>query len=194
MKQRIANLPSEQWTPEVERTFPIMLPEGSNAKGSDFNSILVLAHHPEVSESFLRFNTVLARGVELPPRLKEIAILRTAWRCENAYEWGHHMLSGLSSGLSAAHYTELKSSSPGRLWTGLEQAIIEATDAIIESQMINDALWARLMRELTTKQVMELLYVVGCYTMLASILNCAGTPIEAIFAEQAAALDLPPLV
>jgi len=194
VKQRIANLPSEQWTPEVERIFPIMLPEGSNAKGSDFNSILVLAHHPEVSESFLRFNAVLARGVELPLRLKEIAILRTAWRCENAYEWGHHMLSGLSAGLSAAHYTELKSSSPGQLWTELEQAIIEATDAIIATHGLNDALWTRLTRELTIKQVMELLYIVGCYTMLASILNCAGTPIESMFTEQVAALDLPPLV
>jgi hypothetical protein len=32
-RQRIPNLAPEQWTPEVEAIFPIMLPPGSTAKG-----------------------------------------------------------------------------------------------------------------------------------------------------------------
>lgn len=74
--QRIPNLPPERWTPEVEALFPIMLPPGSAAKGSDFNSILLLAHHPALAGPWLEFNAKIARGFTISARQKEIAILR----------------------------------------------------------------------------------------------------------------------
>ena len=107
--QRIPNLPPERWTPEVEALFPIMLPPGSAAKGSDFNSILLLAHHPALAGPWLEFNAKIARGFTISARQKEIAILRVAWRRGSDYEWIQHMLSAARAGLAVEDFDALLS-------------------------------------------------------------------------------------
>lgn len=103
--QRIPNLPQEQWTPEVEALFPIMLPHGSTGKGSDFNSILLLAHHAELADPWLHFNAKIAQGFVLSARHREILILRVAWRRASDYEWIQHTLSAARPGLTTARGT-----------------------------------------------------------------------------------------
>ena len=47
---------------------------------------------------------VLATGLlmkgNLSPRVREIVILRVAWRSGSTYEWGQHVRIGLDSGLA----------------------------------------------------------------------------------------------
>ncbi|PLK26786.1 carboxymuconolactone decarboxylase family protein [Novosphingobium sp. TH158] len=176
--ERIPNLPADAWTPEVQALFPLMLPHGSTARGSDFNSILVLVRHPELAEPYLRFNAALAKGVDLSARLKEIAILRVAWRRGSEYEWVHHAISALRTGLTPEHLAALMQAEPAAIFTSEEQAVVAATDDICLSGGIGDATWPALSNALTTKQAMEMLFVVGCYIMLGSILKTAGAPVE----------------
>ena len=189
--ERIPNLPEDAWTPEVEALFPLMLPPDSVARGSDFNSILVLAQHPELAEPYLRFNAALAKGVDLSARLKEIAILRVAWRRGSEYEWVHHAISASRIGLTADHLAALMQHLPAAIFTPEEQSVVAATDDICLSGGIGDATWPALSNALATKQVMELLFVVGCYIMLGSILKTAGAAVEPQVAAHFDELDLP---
>lgn len=191
--QRIANLPAEQWTTEVEALFPIMLPPTSTAKGSDFNSILLLAHHPRLAEPWLRFNAKVAQGCTLSVRIREIAILRTAWQRRSDYEWVHHMLSGARAGLTAADFDGLQSAAPGSAWSDLEATLIRATDEICADGGIKPQTLAQLNQHFQTDQVMELLFVVGCYIALAAILNTAGAVIEPQILRQAETSGFPML-
>lgn len=190
---RIPNLPPEAWTPEVKALFPLMLPPGSTACGSDFNSILVLAQHPEISDLYLRFNAALARGYDLPARLKEIAILRVAWRRGSEYEWVHHALAASRIGLSADHLSCLMMEHSTALFTAEEQAVIDATDDICLRGGIGDKVWPAVNAALGTRQTMELLFVVGCYNLLAGILKTAGAPVESAVAVQFAKSGMPVL-
>lgn len=192
-EQRIANLSPELWTPEVEALFPIMLPPGSTAKGSDFNSILLLAHHPGLAEPWLRFNAKVAQGFVLSARLREIAILRVAWQRSSHYEWIQHMLSATRVGLTVADFEVLQSANPGKDWSVLEAILIRATDEICEDGGISPSTLAVLNQHFTTEQVMELLFVVGCYIALAAILNTASAVIEPQMLAQAEAAGLPML-
>ena len=191
--QRIANLPPEQWTPEVEALFPIMLPPTSTAKGSDFNSILLLAQHPGLAEPWLRFNAKVAQGFTLPVRIREIAVLRTAWQRRSDYEWAHHMLSGARAGLTTAHFAGLQSELPGPAWSDLEAIVIRATDEICIDGGIAPETLAQLNQHFQTDQVMELLFVAGCYIALAAILNTAGAVIEPQILKRAEASGFPML-
>ncbi|MEW9856315.1 carboxymuconolactone decarboxylase family protein [Novosphingobium sp. M1R2S20] len=189
--QRIENLPPEAWTPEVEALFPIMLPPDSSAKGSDFNSILLLAHHPRLSEPWLQFNAKVARGFTLSAREREIAILRVAWRRGSEYEWVHHMLSGARAGLTVAHFAALQSEEASGDWSELETVLIRATDEICLSGGVAAGTLAALRQHLSTEQLFELLYATGCYIALAAILNTAGAAVEPQIAAQAASAGLP---
>lgn len=189
--QRIENLAREAWTPEVETLFPIMLPPGSTAKGSDFNSILLLAHHPRLSEPWLQFNAKVAQGFTLSAREREIAILRVAWRRGSEYEWVHHMLSGARACLTVAHFAALQSEEASGDWSVLETLLIRATDEICLGGGIEPVTLLELLQHLSTEQVVELLYVVGCYIALAGILNTAEAAIEPPVAAQAASAGFP---
>lgn len=193
LRQRIENLPPQAWTPEVEALFPIMLPPGSPAKGSDFNSILLLAHHPRLSGPWLQFNAKVAQGYTLSAREREIAILRVAWRRGSEYEWVHHMLSGVRAGLTVAHFAALQSEEAAGDWSELETLLIRATDEICLEGGISAGTLTKLRRHLSTEQVFELLYATGCYIALAAILNTAGATIEPQVIEQAASAGLPSL-
>lgn len=177
-KQRIENLPVEKWTPEVEALFPIMLPAGSTAKGSDFNSILILANHPRLAEPWLRFNAKVAQGFSLSARLKEIVILRTAWRKGSDYEWVHHMISAARVGLTKSDFEALQSDIVGSGWSELEAEIIRATDQICVDGRIAPLTLSALTGHFSVEQVMELLFVATCYVALATVLNTAGAVIE----------------
>ena len=189
--QHIENLGPEAWTPEVEALFPIMLPPGSSAKGSDFNSILLLAHHPRLSEPWLQFNAKIAQGFTLSAREREIAILRVAWRRGSEYEWVHHMLSGARAGLTIAHFSSLQSEEAFGDWSELEALLIRATDEICLDGGVEPDTLTKLRDHLSTEQVMELLYGVGCYIALAAILNTAGVAIEPSITEMAASAGFP---
>lgn len=192
-EQRIENLPPSAWTPEVEALFPIMLPPDSAAKGSDFNSILLLAHHPRLSEPWLQFNAKVAQGFTLSARDREIAILRVAWRRQSEYEWVHHMLSGARSGLTIADLEALQTEDAGAQWSELEATLIRATDEICIGGGIAPGTLRTLRDHFTTEQVMELLFAVGCYIALAAVLNTAAAAIEPAVAEHAASSGYPPL-
>lgn len=192
-KQRIPNLPESEWTPEVEAIFPIMLPPGSQAKGSDFNSILVLAQHPRLTEHWLRFNAAASRGFVLPARIKEIAILRAAWRSQCDYEWVQHMLSGLREGLNVEDFVALQTETVTERWNDADRAVILAADGLWRLQQVDDEIWGSLATQFTTEQILELLYVVGAYIALAGILNTARVAIEPAILQQAEALGLPKL-
>ena len=192
-QQRIRNLPQDRWTPEVEALFPIMVPPTSKAKGSDFNSILVLAQHPRLSEHWLRFNAAASRGFVLPARLKEIAVLRIAWRSQSDYEWVQHMLAGLREGLTPDDFAALQSELVDERWGETDRAVIHAADGLWRYQNVDEETWFALSAHFTIEQIMELLYVVGAYIALACILNVGEVQLEPAMAAQAEALGLPKL-
>lgn len=189
--RRIDNLPPEAWTPQVEEMFPILVPPGATVKGSDFNSLLVLAHHPGVAEPFLRFNAAVGRGVVLPARLREVAILRLAWRRKCLYEWVHHLHGGDVAGLTVDHFRALATEGMADLFLPDERAVVAATDELCVEASISDRTWAALGEHLDTPQVLELLFVVGCFLTVAMLLNSAKVDLEAGFMDMAMARGWP---
>ncbi len=52
------------------------------------NIFKTLARHPGLFRRWMPFGGKLMQGGKLPPRDRELVILRVAWRCQAAYEWG----------------------------------------------------------------------------------------------------------
>ena len=187
---RIPNLPPEQWTPEVEALFPIAVPKGAPVKGSDFNSILMLATHPPLAAAWLTWSTAIGVGWLLPPRLKEIAILRVAWLYGAAYEWTHHVILGQPHGLTNAHFEALKGDPAAPLWSDVERWVIRAVDDNVERRQISQETWNGLATELDHKQILELLFTIGSYMALSVVFNGAIVPPEQSFVDLVAAQGL----
>jgi alkylhydroperoxidase family enzyme len=135
----------------------------------------LFAQHLALSGSWLPFTEMLS-GPEarLAPDLRELAILRVAWRTGSGYEWRSHRRMGGEAGLSAAQLDAIADGPAAEVWSPLERALLRATDEMIDEHRVGDESWADLAAHFGPPELLELLFVVGGYLCLAAVLNSAG--------------------
>jgi alkylhydroperoxidase family enzyme len=138
-----------------------------------------LGRHPRLFRAWLRFSaTLLLRG-DLPPTERELAILRTAWRCGSWYEWAQHGALASRAGLDAQDVERVMAGPDVPGWCPRHRLVLAATDELHDRRVVSDATWRALAAELTDRQLIELCLLVGHYEMLAMTLNSLGVEPEA---------------
>lgn len=136
-----------------------------------------LAHHEDALRRYLVFsNHVLGKNT-LPLRSRELMILRIAARARAAYEWDQHVRIARRAGLA----DETIQAAATGAWDGLDdldQVLLTATDSLLDRQGVDDELWNRLTAHLSTEQVIDVLYTVGQYLTIATVINTLGVRTE----------------
>lgn len=141
------------------------------------NIFRTLVRHPRLFRRWSAFGGVLLTG-ELPARLRELAILRTAWLTQADYEWGQHVAIALEAGVDRDEIGNVVAGAGADGWSPLEAAVLRATDELHGQSWIGDATWRALLGELDEHQLLELVFVVGQYHLVAFALNTLGVPRE----------------
>ena len=136
-----------------------------------------LAHHEDALRRFLVFgNHVLGKNT-LPLKSRELMILRIAARAQAGYEWDQHVRIARRAGL--ADETILAAATGA--WDGLDEldrVLLTANDALVETQNVDDELWGRLSAHLAVEQIIDVLYTVGQYLTIATVINTLGVQTE----------------
>jgi alkylhydroperoxidase family enzyme len=183
---RVAPLPREKWTGEVEAALRAGVPDEIGDRfmsdGPDAmrvpNGISSLMHHPRLAGRFLAFNALLLRDQVLDDRLRELMVLRVAWRTRSQYEWVQHARLAKRYGVTAAEIEAIADGAEGGAWAPLEADLLRATDQLLEGYRVDDDTWSRLASELDETALTEMLYVVGTYTLLAMVFNGLGVELD----------------
>lgn len=81
-------------------------------------------------------------------------------------------------GIGPEHLEAIRIGPDDPCWNELERLCLRATDALCDRHDIDDALWADLSVRFDTKQLIELLFLIGSYTLLAWVLNTVRMPLE----------------
>ena len=97
---RLAPLPADEWDGAVDEALAVMLPKERRTPDKASNILSTFVHHPALLKEFLRFNVHLLFRSTLPPRERELAILRVAHRTGSEYEWVQHVRMGKNEGLT----------------------------------------------------------------------------------------------
>ena len=108
---------------------------------------------------------------KLPPREREMIILRTAWLVRSPFEWGEHVAYGRKLGLSVEEIERITQGSSAKGWSEHDRAVLRGVEELTCDYAVSDATWATLARTWTEPQLMELPGVVGSYTLTAMIYN-----------------------
>lgn len=157
------NLPPEAQAAAVEMRAAFGLPENGFMPES-FRMMLV---HPELFRGQVAMGIALAAG-SIPPRERELAILRNAWICGAPYEWGEHVDMGKKRcGLTTEEVERCTQGSKAQGWTEHEHAIMKGVEELHADHMISDETWAALSKTWNDKQLMEFPALVGIYTATA---------------------------
>ncbi len=135
------------------------------------NLFLTLGRHPALFRGWLRFAGRLMPRGKLPRRETELVILRVAHVRDCEYEHRHHVQLGRRAGLSNAEIARVGDAPSAEGWAPREQAILQAADELLANGDIADETWTRLDGMLDTRELIELVLLVGHYEMLAKAIN-----------------------
>jgi len=167
--------------PRIEPLAEDALPDEARVNmggGPTLNIFRTLAHHPGLMKRWLVFgNHVLGKST-LPAREREIVILRIGWLCGSGYEWGQHVVIGKAVGLTDDDVARIAEGPDAPGWSGLERALLRATDELRADAFIRDETWAELAEHYDTQQLMDLVFAVGQYQLVSMALNSFGVQPE----------------
>ncbi|PRC41987.1 carboxymuconolactone decarboxylase [Mycobacterium sp. ITM-2017-0098] len=168
---RLAPLPADQWDDTVDNALSGLMPAERRTPEATGNLVATLVRHPKLTRAFLRFNFHLLYGSTLPARLRELAVLRVAHLTKCEYEWLHHVDMGRDAGLSDDVIAGIER---GELSDDLDRAVLTAVDELQRDSVVSDATWAALSTHLEERQLMDLIFTIGCYGSLAMAINTFG--------------------
>lgn len=146
--------------------------------GIVFNVLKTLMRNMELLRSWNPFAMHIMGTSSISPRYREMLILRVAWLTQSDYEWGQHVLMSKAAGLNDADHLRIKEGPKARGWDELEALLLQATDELLDDAIIEDATWNALSKHLSTQQIMDVVFTVGQYNMLAMALNSIGVQRE----------------
>jgi 4-carboxymuconolactone decarboxylase len=192
---RLAPLPREQWGDDTRVALSDAFSEEVAARflapGPDAipmpNVLATLMHHPALAGPFLAYNQVLLKSPALSHRLRELMVLRVAWRTRSGYEWAQHLRLADRVGITAAEIDAIAEGADAKVWAPLESDLLAATDQLVDGYRIDDDTWSRLAEQLDERQLVELVFVVGTYTGLAMAFNSFGLEVDPELRAAAAA-------
>jgi alkylhydroperoxidase family enzyme len=143
------------------------------------NIFRTLAHAPKALTRFLEWGSyVLSKRNSLPPREREIVILRTGFLCRSGYEFTQHHRIGLQAGLTEDEIGRIKQGAQASGWSSADQALIAASDELHNDQFISDATWKALTEHFDQKQRMDVVFTAGQYTQVSMMLNTFGVQLD----------------
>jgi 4-carboxymuconolactone decarboxylase len=93
------------------------------------------------------------------------------WLNRAEYQWSQHLLISSRYGFNSKDYTAIKTGMVSPEWSELEALAVEAVDQLEKAGNIDDALWVRLRQHLDHGKILELLYLVGGFKMIAWIFS-----------------------
>ena len=170
---RLEPLREEQWDEETRE-----LLERFRMEGRVFNIFRTLAVHPKLLERWLVFANHILRKSTLPPREREMLILRIGLLCRAEYEWGQHVVIGRQAGLTNDEISRIKEGPDAPGWNDLDRTLLRAVDELRAQAFVSDAVWKTLAETYSSQQLLDLIFTVGQYNMVSMVLNTLGVQLD----------------
>ena len=136
------------------------------------------AQAPELCNAWLVFTDYLLQETSLPIRDRELLILRIGWLNGGAYEWAAHTGLARGVGISDVELERILQGPEASGWSDWDAALLRAADELHANALISDATWNALAQRYDQRQLMETVFTVGQYNMVAMYLNSLGVQFE----------------
>jgi AhpD family alkylhydroperoxidase len=183
---RIAPLPPSEWPESMRDALAALVPPQPRhplpPRGEDrpkgLNVLGTLARYPALTRAYHTFNGHVQFATTLSPRQRELLVLRVATLRQCEYEWAQHAVLAGDVGLSAEEVGRVAVGPDAPGWSTLDRAMLAAVDELVAEATVSDPTWAALATELDEHQLMDLVFTVGAYEVLAMALRSFGVALD----------------
>jgi alkylhydroperoxidase family enzyme len=177
---RLPGLAEEEWSEEVASLLASTLGPTSELEGAAPGSrrplpiLPVIAHQDRLLGPFLAWASAIALEGVLSRRDSELLALRVAHLCDSEFEWVHHVVYARAAGITEAEIALVRFGPSAVEWTAQESTLLRAADELHATTTISAGAWASLAAHYDPPALVEIVFVVGQYTMLSMLANAAG--------------------
>ena len=182
---RIAPLPPSDWPTGMRDALAPLRPPNprhpypkTEGRPKGLNVLGTFAHHPDLTHAFMTFNGHILFTSTLAPRDRELIVLRVAALRNSIYEWEQHAVIAGDNGIDEDAVARVAAGPDEPGWTPLEHAMLRAVDELVRDATISGATWTVLEEGFDDQQILDLVFTVGAYDVLAMALNVCGTPLD----------------
>jgi 4-carboxymuconolactone decarboxylase len=172
-KPRLEPTTEADWDDETRETL-----ERLKVDGRVFNIFRTLAAHPKLLKQWLVFGNYILNKSTLPPRERELLILRIGWLCRAEYEWGQHVVIGKRVGLTDEEIDRIKEGPEAAGWSEFDATLLRAVDELRAQAFISNAVWSALSARYDAQQLLDLVFTVGQYNLVSMALNTLGVRLD----------------
>ena len=183
---RIAPLPPDQWSDEVMQAIALLRPPDAKHQlprrqggPKGLNVLGTLANHPALMHAYHAFNGHILSSSTLTPRDRELLILRVAALRDADYEWQQHVVIASGAGVTDEEIERVRAGADAPGWSDHDAAMLRAVDELVVDALVGDVTWGKLAEEFDTQQLMDLVFTVGAYDLLAMAFRSFGIELDA---------------
>ncbi|HJO10694.1 MAG: carboxymuconolactone decarboxylase family protein [Gammaproteobacteria bacterium] len=136
------------------------------------------AQAPELCNAWLVFTDYLLQDSSLPTRDRELLILRIGYLNGGAYEWAAHTGLARRVGITDTELRRILQGPDAPGWSAWDATLLRAADELHANALVSDSTWAALAERYDQRQLMETVFTVGQYNLVAMYLNSTGVQFE----------------
>ncbi len=174
MTQRIPDWTVEALTPAQRKVHDAIV---SGPRGKVEGPLRVWLKSPELAQRAQLLGEFCRFGTSLPPRLSELAILVVGAHWRAGFEWHAHAPIAIKAGLSPDIVAAIKERRVPSFAKPDEAAVHRFARELLDSHAISDAAYAGVAAHLGETGAVELVGILGYYTLIAMTIVGFGVPV-----------------
>ena len=165
---RYRDITPAEMTPAQRRVHDLIVAGRRGRFGGPFQ---LLIRAPEICEHVAKLGEHLRWGTSLPDRLSELAIITTArfWRAQ--FEWFAHAPLAEKAGVPAAAVEAIRRGETPSFTQKDEALVHRICTELFNTQRLSDASFAEAVASLGETGLIEVIGIIGYYTMIGNTLN-----------------------
>jgi len=139
-----------------------------------------------------RLSNALFTQTKIDPRLRELAILRTAKDCHSVYEWTQHVPAARHVGLSDQQINAVENWQNASCFSDVERLVLKFTEEVNANVKASHETLEGLKQHLDPGEIIELLIIIGHWRQTASILETTEVELEEFAGKIDILANMPP--
>lgn len=139
-----------------------------------------------------RLSNALFTQTTIDPKLRELAILRTAKDCHSLYEWTQHVPAARHVGLTDQQIDAVENWPAASCFSEVERLVLKFTDEVNANVKASPETLDALKRHLSPGEIIELLVIIGHWRQTASILETTEVELEDFAGKVDILANMPP--
>jgi len=171
---RVRLLEKEDVDPMVKEIYQKVEDSGNEV----INLLKALAHSPKICRDWNRLGITLLLKGQLPPKLRELAILRVGVLAKANYEWTKHVPMAMAAGAIQEQIDSLPEWVNSKEFNEQERAVLRYADEVSQDIRASDDTFSKIREFLTEREIIELTVTIGYYGMVCRTLESLQIELE----------------